>query len=113
MTGAYHELKKLHYLNLIKECAQSGKNNRAWCSEIGIAYSTFLRWQAQRRDEAAERVMERQVIVPVKRAPPEANSAFPVEASVEKIQIRKGELSVVLPSTLPAAYVLEIVKGLA
>ena len=113
MTGAYHELKKLHYLNLIKECAQSGKNNRAWCSENGIAYSTFMRWQAQLRDEAAERVMERQVIVPVKIAPPEANSAFPVEASVEKIQIRKGELSVVLPSTLPAAYVPEIVKGLA
>ena len=26
MAGAYHELKKLHYLKLIKECAQSGKS---------------------------------------------------------------------------------------
>lgn len=26
MAGAYHELKKLHYLKLIKECAQSGKD---------------------------------------------------------------------------------------
>lgn len=52
MTGAYHELKKLHYLKLIKECAQSGKDNRTWCSENGIAYSSFMRWQAQLRDEA-------------------------------------------------------------
>ena len=69
-------------------------------------------WQAQLRDEAAERVMERQAIVPVRIASPEADSDFPAEASLEKIQIRKGELSVVLPSTLSAAYVLEIVKEL-
>ena len=56
--------------------------------------------------------MERQAIVPVRIAPPEADSDFPAEASLEKIQIRKGELSVVLPSTLSAAYVLEIVKEL-
>ena len=112
MAGAYRELKKLHYPKLIKECAQSGKDNRTWCSENGIAYSSFMRWQAQLRDEAAERVMERQAIVPVRIASPEADSDFPAEASLEKIQIRKGELSVVLPSTLSAAYVLEIVKEL-
>lgn len=112
MAGAYHELKKLHYLKLIKECAQSGKDKRTWCSENGIAHSSFMRWQAQLRDEAAERVMERQAIGPVRIAPPKADSDFPAEASLEKIQIRKGELSVVLPSTLSAAYVLEIVKGL-
>ena len=49
MAGAYHELKKLHYLKLIKEC---GKDNRTWCSENGIAYSSFMRWQVQLRDEA-------------------------------------------------------------
>ncbi len=52
MAGAYRELKKLHYLKLIKECAQSGKDNRTWCSENGIAYSSFMRWQVQLRDEA-------------------------------------------------------------
>ena len=52
MAGAYHDLKKLHYLKLIKECAQSGKDNRTWCSENGIAYSSFMRWQVQLRDEA-------------------------------------------------------------
>lgn len=57
--------------------------------------------------------MERQAIVPVKITPPEASNDFPAETLLEKIQIRKGELSVVLPSTLPVAYVLEIVKGLA
>ena len=62
MAGAYRELKKLHYLKLIKECAQSGKDNRTWCSENGIAYSSFMRWQAQLRDEAAERVSRRGIV---------------------------------------------------
>ena len=37
MAGEYHSLKKQQYLNLIKECAHSGKNKREWCSEKGIA----------------------------------------------------------------------------
>ena len=43
MAGEYHSLKKQQYLNLIKECAHSGKNKREWCSEKGIKYSTFMR----------------------------------------------------------------------
>ena len=39
MAGEYHSLKKQQYLNLIKECAHSGKNKREWCSEKGIKYS--------------------------------------------------------------------------
>lgn len=54
MAGEYHSLKKQQYLNLIKECAHSGKNKREWCSEKGIKYSTFMRWQALLRDEVAE-----------------------------------------------------------
>lgn len=60
MAGEYHDLKKQHYLNLIRECAHSGKNKRQWCSENGIKYATFMHWQALLRDEAAEQVMEQQ-----------------------------------------------------
>lgn len=45
MAGEYRSLKKQHYLNLIKECASSGKNKQQWCSENGIKYSTFMCWQ--------------------------------------------------------------------
>lgn len=62
MAVEYHSLKKQHYLTLIKECAHSGKTNREWCSENGIAYSSFMRWQALLRDEAAGKVMEQQAI---------------------------------------------------
>lgn len=40
MAGEYRSLKKQHYLNLIKECASSGKNKQQWCSENGIKYGT-------------------------------------------------------------------------
>lgn len=113
MAGEYHELKKQHYLNLIGECARSGKNKRQWCSENGIKYATFMRWQALLRDEAAEQVIEQQAIVPVKFAPPAPVNNIPVGASPAEIHIRKGELSVALPSSLPAAYILEIIKGLS
>lgn len=111
MAGEYHELKKLHYLTLIKECASSGKNNREWCAENGIKYSTFMRWQALLRDEAAEQVMERQTIVPLKVAPPVSASSISAIPQQE-IRIEKGELSISLPSSLPATYILEIMKGL-
>lgn len=42
MAGEYRSLKKQHYLNLIKECASSGKNKQQWCSENGIKYSTLI-----------------------------------------------------------------------
>lgn len=113
MAGEYHDLKKQHYLNLIRECAHSGKNKRQWCSENGIKYATFMHWQALLRDEAAEQVMEQQAIVPVKIAPPASVNSVPTDVSPAEIHIRKGELSVALPSSLPAAYILEIIKGLS
>lgn len=33
MAGEYHSLKKQQYLNLIKECAHSGKNKRVNVNE--------------------------------------------------------------------------------
>lgn len=113
MAGEYHDLKKQHYLNLIRECSHSGKNKRQWCSENGIKYATFMHWQALLRDEAAEQVMEQQAIVPVKVTPPAPANSVPADVSPAEIHIRKGELSITLPSSLPAAYILEIIKGLS
>ena len=113
MAGEYRSLKKQHYLNLIKECAGSGKNKQQWCSENGIKYSTFMRWQALLRDEVADQVMEQQTIVPVKIAPPIVSVPHPDTALPQEIHIRKGEVSISLPCCLSAAYILEIIKGLA
>ena len=113
MAGEYHSLKKQQYLNLIKECAHSGKNKREWCSEKGIKYSTFMRWQSLLRDEVAEQVMEQQAIVPVKIAPPASGTRIPDRSSRQEVEIRKGELSISLPDSVSAAYILEIIKGLS
>ena len=113
MAGEYHDFKKQHYLSLISECTRSEKNKRHWCSENGIKYATFMRWQALLRDEAAEQIMEQQAIVPVKIAPPAPVNSIPADASSPETRIRKGEFSVALPSSLPAAYIQEIIKGLS
>lgn len=92
MAGEYRSLKKQHYLNLIKECASSGKNKQQWCSENGIKYSTFMRWQALLRDEVADQVMEQQTIVPVKIAPPIVSAPHPryCSAAGDSYQERRG-----------------------
>ena len=72
-----------------------------------------MRWQALLRDEAAEQVMEQQAIVPVKITPPAPINNIPADTSSAEIHIRKGEVSVTLPSSLPTAYILEIIKGLS
>ena len=113
MAGEYYNLKKQHYLRLIGECAHSGKSKRQWCSENGIKYATFMRWQALLRDEVAGQVMEQRAIVPVKITPPAPVNSVPTDVSPAEIHIRKGELSVALPSSLPTAYILEIIKGLS
>lgn len=64
-----------------------------------------MHWQALLRDEAAEQVLEQQAIVPVKIASPAPVNNIPVDTSPSEIHIRKGELSVALPSSLPAAYI--------
>lgn len=109
MAGEYHSLKKQQYLNLIKECAHSGKNKREWCSEKGIKYSTFMRWQALLRNEVAEQVMEQQAIVPVKIAPPASGTRIPDRSSRQEVEIRKGELSISLPNSEAVPIIKNVV----
>ena len=45
MGKAYENLKKQRCLQVVQECARSGKSKREWCAENGIGYSTFMRWQ--------------------------------------------------------------------
>lgn len=72
-----------------------------------------MRWQALLRDEVVEQVMEQQAIVPVKIMPPTHVEDHSAVAPQPEIHIQKGALSISLPSSLPATYILEIVKGLS
>lgn len=70
-----------------------------------------MRWQTVLRDEVADQVLEQQAIVPVKIAPPTASTPHLDTELLQEIHIQKGEMSISLPSSLPASYVLEIIKG--
>ena len=65
MGKEYVNLKKQRCLQLVQECAHSGKSKREWCAENGIGYSTFMRWQKQLRDELAGELLVPPEIVPV------------------------------------------------
>ena len=77
MGKEYVNLKKQRCLQLVQECARSGKSKREWCAENGIGYSTFMRWQKRLRDELAGELLAPQEIVPVQVELPE--QIFPVE----------------------------------
>ncbi len=115
MSDEYRSLKKQHYLNLIQECTRSGKNKREWCAENGIKYSTLMRWQNILRDELAGQIIERQAIVPVTITPPPMITSpeqHAASATQSEICIETGSLSVHLPASIPADYLLTIIRGL-
>ena len=76
MGNEYAKLKKQRCLQLVQECAHSGKSKREWCAENGIGYSTFMRWQKRLRNELAGELLAPQEIVPVQVELPEQSSRW-------------------------------------
>ena len=121
MGKEYINLKKQRCLQLVQECAHSGKSKREWCAENGIGYSTFMRWQKRLRDELAGELLAPQEIVPVQVELPEQSSHRSTETALEKaapvvceesIEIRTGNIRIRLPKDTPAGYLAGLVKEL-
>ena len=121
MGNEYANLKKQCCLQVVQECAHSGKSKREWCAENGIGYSTFMRWQKQLRDELAGELLVPQEIVPVQVELPEQASHWSTETALEKaepadceegIEIRTGNIHIRLPRNTPADYLASLVKEL-
>lgn len=121
MGKEYENLKKQRYLQLVQECAHSGKSKREWCRENGITYSTFMRWQRQLRDELAGELLAPQEIVPVHVELPERFSGWNTGSAAatagpvgheEGIEIQTGNIHIRLPKNTPADYLARLVKGL-
>lgn len=121
MGNEYANLKKQRYLQLVQECAHSGKSKREWCAENGIGYSTFMRRQKRLRDELAGELLAPQEIVPVQVELPEQASHWNTGAALAKaepadyeegIEIRTGNIRIRLPRNTPAGYLASLVKGL-
>ena len=120
MGNEYENLKRQRYLQLVQQCAQSGKSKREWCRENGIKFSTFMRWQKALREELAGEVLARQEIVPVQIIPTagvEGSGGYdPEEVSrqrVSEIQIQVGSIEVYLPRDTPPDYLAALVKEMA
>ena len=121
MGNEYAKLKKQRCLQLVQECAHSGKSKREWCAENGIGYSTFMRWQKRLRDELAGELLAPQEIVPVQVELPEQASCWNTGTALAKaepagceegIEIRTGNIHIRLPKNTSADYLASLVKGL-
>ena len=121
MGKEYEKLKKQRCLQLVQECARSGKSKREWCAENGIGYSTFMRWQKRLREELAGVVLESPEIVPVQVEMQERFSRWNTGSATAKtgaavyeegIEICTGNISIRLPKNTSADYLASLVKGL-
>ena len=110
MCKEYENLKKQRCLQVVQECARSGKSKREWCAENGIGYSTFMRWQKRLREE-----------LPVEVEVPERFSRWNTGSAAAKagaaiyeegIEICTGNISIRLPKNTSADYLASLVKGL-
>ena len=113
MGNEYANLKKQRYLQVVQECAHSGKSKREWCAENGIGYSTFMRWQKRLWDELTGELLAPQEIVPVQVELPEQASRWNTGTALAKaepadceegIEIRTGNIRIRLPKNTPVGY---------
>ena len=88
MCKEYENLKKQRCLQVVQECARSGKSKREWCAENGIGYSTFMRWQKRLREELAGAVLASQEIVPVEVEVPERFSRWNTGSAEQRLGLR-------------------------
>ncbi len=117
MGNEYRELKKQHYLHLLRECERSGMNKREWCFQAGVKYSTFMRWQGILRDELSAEILSVQAIVPVQIQSPQEKTAVTRTSNPEEVNstiwIEVGEVRIRLPKDISAEYLVDLVKGLS
>lgn len=86
-----------------------------------LTYSTFMRWQRRLRDELAGELLAPQEIVPVQVEQPEQASRWNTGIAAAKagpgiyeegIEIRTGNIHILLPGNTPADYLASLVKEL-
>ena len=46
-SEAKHQARLAEWRTLVAECRSSGKSVRAWCTEHGIGYKTYYRWERE------------------------------------------------------------------
>ena len=46
-SAVKHQARLAEWRTLVAECRSSGKSVRAWCTEHGIGYKTYYRWERE------------------------------------------------------------------
>ena len=106
--------KMREWSTLIAECRSSGKSVKAWCSEKGISWKTYYRWEKCLVAEAARQMS---LSVPVQngsliRIDPNTLPDSSNTAAGSQITIRHGESMIFLPAGSGIGSVADLVKAL-
>lgn len=99
-------VREQQWLETIQTAKKSGLPVNQWCHENGIAESTFYRWQQRIRQHLPGSAEPTFVELPEQAKP--LTSAQPVHLITVHIQ----DITVELPSGLPAAQISELIRGI-
>ncbi|MGN8807436.1 MULTISPECIES: IS66 family insertion sequence element accessory protein TnpA [unclassified Blautia] len=99
-------VREQQWLETIQTAKKSGLPVNQWCHENGIAESTFYRWQQRIRQHLPGSAEPTFVELPEQAKP--LTSAQPVHLITVHIQ----DVTVELPSGLPAAQISELIRGI-
>ena len=99
-------VREQQWLETIQTAKKSGLPVNQWCHENGIAESTFYRWQQRIRQHLPGSAEPTFVELPEQAKP--LTSAQPVHLLTVHIQ----DITVELPSGLPAAQISELIRGI-
>ena len=99
-------VREQQWLETIQAAKQSGLPVNQWCHENGIAESTFYRWQQRIRQH-----LPGSAEPPFIELPEQPKLSVPAQHS-HLITLHMRDITVELPSDLPAAQISELIRGI-
>ena len=97
-----NELRLQSWMEIIRECQESGLTNKEFCAQRGISEKTYYYWLRKIRSAAAE-AMEPQLV---------RLDDSTGRASGDMIQIRYGEAELKLPEDVDLKAVMVLLNAL-
>ena len=91
-------------------CQRSELSQKAYCQQHNLSYPAFTYWRARQKDTESGEIRVSSIIpVRIEHGGQWSNN----HQNVSAIEVHVGSVKVVLPQSVPAQYVGEIVRSLA
>jgi len=113
MDKMTNEVKRKYWMEIVRECNESGQTKQQWIKEHNICMPSFYQWQRTFRMETANQLLvspTTQEVAPTQFVEVKSNQSSPVRS--KSVIARNGELSVEIPDGISDELLIKIIRVL-